>query len=63
VRGAARTPDQVVWRRLEAGREVVLEDVGVGVTAVPAPGSISTRKKSVMSATAPSPVTVAISPS
>jgi pyrroloquinoline quinone biosynthesis protein B len=40
LRTLARTPDQVTWRTLELGREVLLPDVGVGVTAVPAPGKL-----------------------
>ncbi len=40
LRTLARTPDQVTWRRLELGRELLLEDVGLGVTPVPAPGKL-----------------------
>jgi pyrroloquinoline quinone biosynthesis protein B len=40
LRTLARTSDQVTWRRLELGREVALDEVGVGVTAVPAPGKL-----------------------
>lgn len=40
LRTLQRTPDQVRWVRLELGREVVLEDIGVGVTALPAPGKL-----------------------
>ena len=40
LRTLARTPDQVAWRRLELGREIVLEEVGVGVTAMAAPGKL-----------------------
>lgn len=40
MRTLARTSGQVTWRVLEPGREVVLEDVGVGVTALPAPGKL-----------------------
>jgi pyrroloquinoline quinone biosynthesis protein B len=40
LRTLARTPDQVTWRRFELGREVVLEDVGVGVTPLAAPGKL-----------------------
>lgn len=39
-RTLARTPDQVTWRRLELGREAALEEVGVAVTAVAAPGKL-----------------------
>jgi pyrroloquinoline quinone biosynthesis protein B len=40
LRTLARTGDQVTWRRLELGRELALEDVGVGVTAVAARGKL-----------------------
>jgi pyrroloquinoline quinone biosynthesis protein B len=40
LRTLARTPDQVTWTSLEPGREVVLDDVGVGVTAVPVAGKL-----------------------
>jgi pyrroloquinoline quinone biosynthesis protein B len=40
LRTLARTPDQVTWTSLEPGREVVLDDVGVGVTAVPVTGKL-----------------------
>jgi pyrroloquinoline quinone biosynthesis protein B len=40
LRTLARTPDQVTWRTLELGREVVLDSVGLGVTAVAAPGKL-----------------------
>jgi pyrroloquinoline quinone biosynthesis protein B len=40
LRTLARSADQVAWRRLELGRELVLEDVGVGVTPVAAPGKL-----------------------
>jgi len=40
LRTLQRTPDQVRWVRLELGREVVLDDIGVGVTALPAPGKL-----------------------
>lgn len=40
LRTLARTPDHVAWRTLEIGREVVVDDVGVGVTALPAPGKL-----------------------
>ncbi|HEX3344511.1 MAG TPA: MBL fold metallo-hydrolase, partial [Polyangiaceae bacterium] len=40
LRTLARTPDQVTWRTLELGRELALDDVGLGVTAVAAPGKL-----------------------
>src|SRR4029077_8244032 len=40
LRTLARTPDQVQWTRLELAREVVLEDLGRGVTAVPVAGKL-----------------------
>jgi pyrroloquinoline quinone biosynthesis protein B len=40
LRTLARTADQVAWKRLELGREVVLDDVGLGVTAVAASGKL-----------------------
>jgi pyrroloquinoline quinone biosynthesis protein B len=40
LRTLARTPDQVTWTNLELGREVVLDDVGVGVTAFPVAGKL-----------------------
>jgi len=40
LRTLARTPDQVSWTDLELGREVVLEEAGVGVTALAAPGKL-----------------------
>jgi pyrroloquinoline quinone biosynthesis protein B len=40
MRTLARTPGQVTWRVLNPRREVILEDVGVGVTALPAPGKL-----------------------
>jgi pyrroloquinoline quinone biosynthesis protein B len=40
LRTLARTADQVSWRRLELGRELVVEEVGVGVTPVAAPGKL-----------------------
>ena len=41
LRTLARTPDQVTWIELAPGREEVLDDVGLGVTAVPVPGGSS----------------------
>ncbi len=40
LRTLARTPDQVTWTNLELGREIPLDDVGVGVTAVPVAGKL-----------------------
>jgi pyrroloquinoline quinone biosynthesis protein B len=40
LRTLARTPDQVLWCTLELGREVVLEDIGLGVTALGVPGKV-----------------------
>jgi pyrroloquinoline quinone biosynthesis protein B len=40
LRTLARTPDQVAWRTMRLGREVILDDVGVGVTALAAPGKL-----------------------
>jgi pyrroloquinoline quinone biosynthesis protein B len=40
LRTLARTPDQVTWVTLELHREVRLDDVGLGVTAVPMAGKL-----------------------
>ena len=40
LRTLARTRDQVTWKTLELGREVVLPAVGLGVTALAAPGKL-----------------------
>jgi pyrroloquinoline quinone biosynthesis protein B len=40
LRTLARTPDQVTWVTLEPHREVVLGDLGLGVTAVPMSGKL-----------------------
>jgi pyrroloquinoline quinone biosynthesis protein B len=40
LRTLARTPEQVTWRRLELGVELVLEDLDLGVTAVPVAGKL-----------------------
>jgi pyrroloquinoline quinone biosynthesis protein B len=40
LRTLARTPGQVTWKRLELGSELVLEDVGLGVTPVAASGKL-----------------------
>jgi pyrroloquinoline quinone biosynthesis protein B len=40
LRTLARTPDQVTWVDLPVGREVQLEDLGLGVIAVPTAGKL-----------------------
>jgi pyrroloquinoline quinone biosynthesis protein B len=40
LRTLARSADQVSWRGLKVGQETVLDDVGVGVTAVAVPGKL-----------------------
>jgi pyrroloquinoline quinone biosynthesis protein B len=40
LRTLARTPDQVTWVDLALGRETVLDDAGLGVTPLPAPGKL-----------------------
>jgi pyrroloquinoline quinone biosynthesis protein B len=40
LRTLARSAEHVSWRTLELGRELVLPDVGVGVTPVAAPGKL-----------------------
>jgi pyrroloquinoline quinone biosynthesis protein B len=40
LRTLARTADQVTWTNLELGREVLVDDVGVGVTAMPVAGKL-----------------------
>jgi pyrroloquinoline quinone biosynthesis protein B len=40
LRTLARTPDQVLWTALELAREVVLDDLGIGVTALPVAGKL-----------------------
>lgn len=40
MRTLARTPDQVTWVDLAPGRERVLDELGLGVTAVPVPGKL-----------------------
>jgi pyrroloquinoline quinone biosynthesis protein B len=52
LRTLARTPDQVTWRPLELDRETVLADVGIGVTAMAAPGKLPVH---LMGAEEPSP--------
>jgi len=39
-RTLARTPDQVAWTDLAPGREVVLDEVGIGVTPLAVPGKL-----------------------
>jgi pyrroloquinoline quinone biosynthesis protein B len=48
----ARTPDQVRWTDVVLEREVVLDDVGLGVTAVAVPGKLPVH---LASSTEPSP--------
>jgi pyrroloquinoline quinone biosynthesis protein B len=52
LRTLARTPDQVTWRTLALGREEVLDAVGLGVTAIAAPGKLPVH---LMGAVDPSP--------
>jgi pyrroloquinoline quinone biosynthesis protein B len=40
LRTLARSPEQVAWKRLVPGREVLLDDVGLAVTAVSASGKL-----------------------
>jgi pyrroloquinoline quinone biosynthesis protein B len=40
LRTLARMPDHVVWTPLELAREVVLDDLGIAVTAMPVPGKL-----------------------
>jgi pyrroloquinoline quinone biosynthesis protein B len=40
LRTLARTPDQVTWRRLELGRELVLGELGLGITPLAATGKL-----------------------
>jgi pyrroloquinoline quinone biosynthesis protein B len=40
LRTLQRTEEQVVWTDLALGKEVLLDDVGVGVTALPVPGKL-----------------------
>ena len=40
LRTLARTPDQVTWRTMVPGEELVLDDVGLAVTAVATPGKL-----------------------
>jgi pyrroloquinoline quinone biosynthesis protein B len=40
LRTLARTADQVTWRRLEIDQELVLDDLGLGVTPVSVPGKL-----------------------
>jgi pyrroloquinoline quinone biosynthesis protein B len=52
LRTLARSADHVSWRSLELGRELVLDDVGVGVTPVAVPGKLPVH---LMGLTDPSP--------
>jgi pyrroloquinoline quinone biosynthesis protein B len=52
LRTLARTADQVTWIDLVPGREAVLEDLGLGVTPLPAPGKLPVH---LMGALEPSP--------
>jgi pyrroloquinoline quinone biosynthesis protein B len=52
LRTLARTPDQVAWVALDPGREIVLEDIGLGVTALPVRGKLPVHLAGVV---APSP--------
>lgn len=52
LRTLARTPDQVVWVALDPGREIVLDDIGLGVTALPVRGKLPVHLAGVV---APSP--------
>ncbi len=40
LRTLARTPDQIVWMDFDLEREVILEEAGVGVTALAVPGKL-----------------------
>jgi len=40
LRTLARTPDQVTWQRFEIGRELLLEELGLGITPVAASGKL-----------------------
>jgi pyrroloquinoline quinone biosynthesis protein B len=40
LRTLARSADHVAWQALELDRELVVEEVGVGLTALPAPGKL-----------------------
>jgi pyrroloquinoline quinone biosynthesis protein B len=40
LRTLARTADQVAWQRLHLGQELVVDDAGVGVTALAVPGKL-----------------------
>jgi pyrroloquinoline quinone biosynthesis protein B len=40
LRTLQRTPDQVLWTHLELAREIVLDDLGIAVTAVPVAGKL-----------------------
>jgi pyrroloquinoline quinone biosynthesis protein B len=40
LRTLVRTPEQSLWTQLELGKEVGLDDLGIAVTALPAPGKL-----------------------
>jgi pyrroloquinoline quinone biosynthesis protein B len=50
LRTLARSTDQVAWRRLELGRELMLQDVGVSVTPLAAPGKLPVHLVGVLEA-------------
>lgn len=50
LRTLARTPDQVTWCDLEPGCEIVLDEVGLGVTAMPAHGKLPVHLTGAMEA-------------
>ena len=52
LRTLARTPDQLSWMPLWLGHEATLEDLGLGVTALPLPGKLPVH---LMGLTPPSP--------
>jgi pyrroloquinoline quinone biosynthesis protein B len=52
LRTLQRFEGHTTWRRLELGKEVVLDEAGLGVTALPAPGKLPVH---LMALTEPSP--------
>ncbi len=50
MRTLARTPDQVRWGELALGEEWTLDDLGLGVTAVAAPGKLPVHLTGVVAA-------------